>query len=289
MGMDDINITLGGFDSRQPPKESELDATLDSWWLLPDCESYGLSKQSLLDALKHMRALSTLDIGKIGGQFVTSPETMKLIEQRVSGVNIEREENVVTSDGPKHTKHELSVEEKTAELIALGMAFLVYVSALEGPRPETSFFGMGHQTSELVYFAPQNNLFYANLVSQNVFDLAKDEVLGFIKIYLEMLDATPADFLHSLVGADGTSKASLEHEREAIQKMLTYTHTDIESFAQFCQVISQRLDDVSFDEKRQILHLLNIEGRVKDRTIMLTGCIPYTESCDYSTVQHPGN
>ena len=85
-------------------------------------------------------------------------------------------------------------------------------------------------------------------------------------------------------------KASLEREREAVQKMLSYTNTDIESFAQFCQAISQRLDDVSFEEKRQILHLLNIEGRVNDGAIILTGCIPQVEatpstvgeSCPYS-------
>jgi hypothetical protein len=90
-------------------------------------------------------------------------------------------------------------------------------------------------------------------------------------------------------------KTSLEREREAVQKKLSYTNTDIESFAQFCQAISERLDDVSFEEKRQILHLLNIEGRVKDGAIILTGCIPQVEAmpstvgecCPYS-MTHQG-
>ncbi len=85
-------------------------------------------------------------------------------------------------------------------------------------------------------------------------------------------------------------KASLEREREAVQKKLSYTDTDIESFAQFCQAISERLDDVSFEEKRQIFHLLNIEGRVKDRAIILTGCIPGVEAgeCFPYSMTHQG-
>lgn len=84
-------------------------------------------------------------------------------------------------------------------------------------------------------------------------------------------------------------RASLEREREAMQKMLSYAKTEIESLAQFCQSISQRLDDVSLEEKRQILYLLNIEGRVKDGIITLTGCIPKAEAmagcCGYSSTQ----
>jgi len=74
-------------------------------------------------------------------------------------------------------------------------------------------------------------------------------------------------------------KASLEREKEALQRILERNNTDMSSITQFCELISQGLDAVTFEEKRQILRLLNIEGRVKDSVITLTGCIP--ESCDY--------
>jgi hypothetical protein len=37
-------------------------------------------------------------------------------------------------------------------------------------------------------------------------------------------------------------------------------------------------DGLTFDEKRNILRLLNIQGRVGDRRIYLSGCIPSWES-----------
>ena len=77
-------------------------------------------------------------------------------------------------------------------------------------------------------------------------------------------------------------KASLEREKEAIQRMLERNNTDMLSANEFCQLISQGLDAVTFEEKRQILRQLNIEGRVKDDVITLTGCIPNAQSCDYS-------
>ena len=59
------------------------------------------------------------------------------------------------------------------------------------------------------------------------------------------------------------------------------------SVSEFCQIISQGLDAVTFEEKRQILRLLNMEGRVKDRVITLTGCIPNAENCGYSASHQP--
>lgn len=84
-------------------------------------------------------------------------------------------------------------------------------------------------------------------------------------------------------------KASLEREKEALQQILARQNTDMASVNDFCQLVSQGLDAVTFDEKRQILHLLNIEGRVRDGVITLTGCIPDAESCDYRASQHPAH
>lgn len=74
--------------------------------------------------------------------------------------------------------------------------------------------------------------------------------------------------------------AGLQRERDALKQILDRRNgsPDIASFTQFCQLISQRLDTLTFEEKRQVLRLLNIEGRVKDGNIMLTGCIPETEA-----------
>ena len=82
-------------------------------------------------------------------------------------------------------------------------------------------------------------------------------------------------------------KASLEREKEALRRMLERTNTDMLSVSEFCRLISQGLDVVTFEEKRQILRLLNIEGRVKEGVITLTGCIPDAQSCDYSASHQP--
>lgn len=77
-------------------------------------------------------------------------------------------------------------------------------------------------------------------------------------------------------------RANLDREKKALEKMLGRNNADMVSITQFCQLISQGLDAVTFEEKRQILRLLNVEGRVKDGVITLTGCIPSAESCAYS-------
>jgi hypothetical protein len=65
-------------------------------------------------------------------------------------------------------------------------------------------------------------------------------------------------------------RASLVREREALQRVLERNSTDMPSVNEFCQLISNGLDSVTFEEKRQILRLLNIEGRVKDGTLQNT-------------------
>jgi len=82
-------------------------------------------------------------------------------------------------------------------------------------------------------------------------------------------------------------KASLERERQALQKIIERSKVDMVSVSEFCHLVSQGLDAVTLEEKRQILRLLNIEGRVKDGVITLTGCIPDGHSCDYSSSQQP--
>jgi len=80
-------------------------------------------------------------------------------------------------------------------------------------------------------------------------------------------------------------QASLEREKTALERKLGRNNAQIVPVSEFCQLISQALDSVTFDEKRQILYLLNIEGRVKDATITLTGCIPYAQNCGYRAPQ----
>jgi site-specific DNA recombinase len=72
-------------------------------------------------------------------------------------------------------------------------------------------------------------------------------------------------------------RSSLEREREALQRLSSRgkdSNSDTASFTGFCHSISERLDNLTLEEKRKVLHLLNIEGRVKGRAIMLTGCTP---------------
>lgn len=78
--------------------------------------------------------------------------------------------------------------------------------------------------------------------------------------------------------------ASIEREREAIKKALSF-YTDLDSLNKFCEKISRRLDNVSFEEKQKIIHLLNIEGRVKDSIITLTGCITSDNDCCQRTTE----
>ena len=71
--------------------------------------------------------------------------------------------------------------------------------------------------------------------------------------------------------------------------MLGRSNTDMPSVSEFCQLISQGLDAITFEEKRQILRLLNIEGRVREGIITLNGCIPNAESCGYSASHQPAS
>ena len=72
----------------------------------------------------------------------------------------------------------------------------------------------------------------------------------------------------------------LEQEREALQSVLSEAaNADkrIQTFHEFCSTISGRLYDLSFHEKRSILHLLNIDGRVSEGHLYLSGRIPTWE------------
>jgi len=40
------------------------------------------------------------------------------------------------------------------------------------------------------------------------------------------------------------------------------------------RVFQERLDELTFEEKQRILRLLNIQGRVGDGKIYLSGCVP---------------
>ncbi len=64
---------------------------------------------------------------------------------------------------------------------------------------------------------------------------------------------------------------------------------NIETFGEFCSTVSDRLDELTFEEKQRILRLLNIQGRVGDGKIYLSGCVPTwgkdREKFDYSAFE----
>ena len=53
---------------------------------------------------------------------------------------------------------------------------------------------------------------------------------------------------------------------------------DSQDILEFCSKVSYRLDDLTFEEKQKILHLLNISGRIDSKRIYLSGCVPSWES-----------
>jgi hypothetical protein len=77
-----------------------------------------------------------------------------------------------------------------------------------------------------------------------------------------------------------TRQHSLEQERKALEAIL-YTAQNAEArlkaFEEFCSTVSNRLDDLTFEEQQKILRLLNIQGRVSKDQIYLCGCLPTWE------------
>lgn len=77
-----------------------------------------------------------------------------------------------------------------------------------------------------------------------------------------------------------TRQHSLEQEKRGLEAILyeaQNTEARLRAFNEFCSTVSHRLDDLTFDEKRKILRLLNIQGRVSKGQIYLSGCIPSWE------------
>lgn len=52
---------------------------------------------------------------------------------------------------------------------------------------------------------------------------------------------------------------------------------NIETFNDFCSTVSDRLDEITFEEKQRILRLLNIQGRIDKKRVYLSGCVPCWE------------
>ncbi len=75
----------------------------------------------------------------------------------------------------------------------------------------------------------------------------------------------------------------------AILRQPANMEANIETFGEFCATVSDRLDELTFEEKQRILRLLNIQGRVGDGKIYLSGCVPTwgkdREKFDYSAVE----
>ncbi|MEE9490779.1 MAG: hypothetical protein V3V80_00565, partial [Dehalococcoidia bacterium] len=75
----------------------------------------------------------------------------------------------------------------------------------------------------------------------------------------------------------------------AILRQPADMEANIETFREFCSTVSDRLDELTFEEKQRILRLLNIQGRVGDGKIYLSGCVPTwgkdREKFDYSAIE----
>ncbi len=73
----------------------------------------------------------------------------------------------------------------------------------------------------------------------------------------------------------------MEQEKKALEVVLhqpEQTEATLETFKEFCSKVSYRLDDLTFEEKQKILRLLNIGGRINNKRVYLSGCIPSWES-----------
>lgn len=84
--------------------------------------------------------------------------------------------------------------------------------------------------------------------------------------------------------------SGLEQEKRALEVVLhqpEQTDATLETFKEFCSKVSYRLDDLTFEEKQKMLRLLNISGRIDNKRVYLSGCIPSWESekFDYRTFE----
>lgn len=247
-------IDIGGLPLAQVPEATELATALDSWWLLPYCEAYGVSKERLIEVVRQLQTLSVSEFANLAHQLVGSPEAMKEIEQAVSEIKIERPTITMVSQPRslshkgllsrlrrvfhkwllshirflsrnREVTHELSMEQKVSEVLALGTAFLVYLSSLTRVQSQSGVFSMGHTRMELVYSwckdPSQRNQFRANQLSQVAFELTKDAVLDIVRKYPEICNIEAGEFLKSLTTESGTKEVNFLSSADHIGAVVT--------------------------------------------------------------------
>lgn len=216
----DILIDIEGLPKL--PEASELATALDSWSLLPRLEKYGISKQSLMEAVTWLRPFTVSQCANLVPGLFGAGEVVDVVEQAVGDKKIE-DVTLVALQG--EVRHELSTEEKVAELIALGVAFLVYISSLTEPESQSATFGMGHKRAELVYFwckdPSKRESLRANFLSRNAFELTKDGLPDFLRKYPEICNIDANHFLESLTKEAATKEVDFQSPADHLGSVLT--------------------------------------------------------------------
>lgn len=217
-------IDIEGLPHVPLPKDAELATALDSWWLLGRCEEYGLSKQRLIDAVTYLRSSTVSQWANLAQGMFGTGETASLLEHVVGDKKIE---DVTLEASVGEVRHELSMEEKVAEIIALGVAFIIYIYCLTRPESQPAVFGMGHKREELVVFwckdPSKRESFRANFLSRNAFELTRDGILelDFGRRYPEICDIQATEFLECLTKAAGTKEVNLLSGADHIGSVMT--------------------------------------------------------------------
>lgn len=87
----------------------------------------------------------------------------------------------------------------------------------------------------------------------------------------------PREMLQRKKRALAKQKADLERERDETRERLARSVITEAQFAEvesFCQRVAVGLGNCTFEDKRRILELLNVQGIVRDGEITLSGLIP---------------
>lgn len=217
-------IDIDGLPRGPLPEEAELATALDSWWLLGRCQEYGVSKQGLIEAVTRLSTLTASEWADLARGLFGTGETASLLEHVVGDKKIE---DVTLETGIGEVRHELSMEEKVAEIIALGVAFIIYIYSLTRPESQPAVFGMGHKREELVVFwckdPSKRESFRANFLSRNAFELTRDGILelDFVRRYPEICDIQATEFLECLTKAAGTKEVNLLSGADHIGSVMT--------------------------------------------------------------------
>jgi len=92
-----------------------------------------------------------------------------------------------------------------------------------------------------------------------------------------LVQTFPKDVLQRKKRALAKRKADLEREKDEVKERLmnsVITEVQFAEVESFCQRVAAGLENCTFEDKRHILELLNVQGIVGDGEITLSGFIP---------------